>query len=145
MGELPDQRIYGLFIAMDQTVMGEWDHEEEGVGRRYLTAFRTQRGQPRSSNFARAVVRAENGVLQATWNSSVPAVAKLEHSPGSFRPPTYRKMYEERSTMEKSKTYRMKKLPQHGASSPPKSPVGSVGGDIVEVPGRLWSYASHVE
>ena len=127
MGGLPDQRIYGLFIAMDQTVMGEWDHKEVGVGRRCLTAFRTQRGQPRSSNF----VRAENEVLQVTWNSSVPAVAKLEHSPGSFRPPTDGKMYYEESTVEKSKTYRKKKLPQHGASSPPRCPVG---GDIVEVP-----------
>ena len=140
MGELPDQRIYGLFIAMDQTVMGEWDHEEVGVGRRYLTAFRTQRGQPRSSNS----VRAEIGLLRATWNSMGPAVADV-HSPGSFRPPTYGKMYYERSTVEKSKTYRMKKLPQHGASSPPKSPDGSVGGDIVEVPGRLWLHASHVK
>ena len=137
MGELPDQRVYRLFIARD--------HAEEWVGRRYLTALVTQRGQPRSSNFVRAGVWTEDGVLRATWNSSGPAVAKLEHSPGSFRPPTYRKMYDERSTVEKSKTYRMKKLPQHGASSPPRCPVGSVGGDIVEVPGRLRSYASHVE
>ena len=134
MGELPDKRVYGLFIARD--------HAEEWVGRRYLTALVTQRGQPRSSNS----VRAEIGLLRTTWNSmeKSPAVAKLEHSPGSFRPPTYGKTYYERSTVEKSKTYRMKKLPQHGASSPPKSPDGSVGGDIVEVPGRLWLHASHV-
>ena len=80
MGELPDQRIYGLFIAMDQTVMGEWDLMEVVVGRRYLTAFRTQRGQPRSSHS----VRAEIGLLRATWNSMAesPAIAE-EHSPGS--------------------------------------------------------------
>ena len=95
MGELPDQRVYELFIARD--------HAEKWVGRRYQDALRTQRGQPRSSNFVRAVVWAENGVLRATWNSSVPAVAKLEHSPGSFRPPTYGKTYYERSTVEKSK------------------------------------------
>ena len=32
MGELPDQRIYGLFIAMDQAVMIELDLMEVGVG-----------------------------------------------------------------------------------------------------------------
>ena len=91
-------------------------------------------------------MRAEIGLLRTTWNSmeKSPAVAKLEHSPGSFRPPTYGKMYVERFTVEKSKTYQMKKLPQHGASSPPRCPVDSVGGDIVEVPGRLWLHASHV-
>ena len=88
-------------------------------------------------------MRAEIGLLQATWNSMGPAVADM-HSPGSFRPPTYGKMYDKRFTVEKSKTYRMKKLPQHGASSPPRCPVGSVGGDIVEVPGRLRLHASHV-
>ena len=49
MGELPDQRVYGLFIARD--------HAEEWVGRKYLTALVTQRGQPRSSNFVKAGVR----------------------------------------------------------------------------------------
>ena len=166
MGELPDQRGYGLFIARDHTkgvvTMGELpdqmifglfiarDHEEVGVGRGYLTALRTQRGQPRSLNSVRAEmysVRARIGFLRAMWNSmeKSPAVAKPEHSPGSFRPPTYLKMYNEESTVDKSKTYRKKKLPQQGASSPPRCPVGSVGGDIVEVPGRLWSHASHVE
>ena len=135
MGKLLDQMIFGLFIARDNV---------KEMGRGYLTALRTQMFMPpRSSNS----VRAEIGLLRATWNSmeKSPAVAKLEHSPGSFRPPTYGKMYVERFTVEKSKTYRMKKLPQHGASSPPRCPVGSVGGDIVEVPGRLWSHASHVE
>ena len=72
MGELPDQKDYGLFIARDHTKgvvdMGELpdqmifvrfiarDHEEVGVGWRYLTAFRTQRGQPRSSNYVRAAI-----------------------------------------------------------------------------------------
>ena len=139
MGELPDQRIYGLFIAMDQTVMGEWDLMEVVEERRYLIAYtqRTQRGQPRGSNF----VRAENELLRATWNSTGPAVAAVL-SPGSFKPPTYGKMYYERSTVVKSKTYQKKKLPQQGASSPPRCPVG---GDIVDVPGRLRLHASHVE
>ena len=140
MGELPDQMIYGLFIAMDQAVMIGLDLMEVGVGRRYLTAYTkimalgTHKG-----------VRAENELLRATWNSTGPAVAALELSPGSLQPPTYGKTYYERSTVVKSKTYRMKKLPQHGASSPPRCPVGSVGGDIVEVPGRLWLHASHVK
>ena len=143
MGELPDQRIYGLFNAMDQAVMIELDLMEVGVGWRYLTAYTkitalgTQRGL---SNF----VRAENELLRSTWNSTGPAVAALELSPGSLQPPTYGKTYYERSTVVKSKTYRKKKLPQQGASSPPRCPDGSVGGDIVEVPGRLCSYTSHV-
>ena len=33
MGELPDQRIYGLFVAMDNAVT-----VKVGMGRRYLTA-----------------------------------------------------------------------------------------------------------
>ena len=138
MGELPDQRIYGLFIAMDQAVMIELDLMEVGVGRRYLTAYTkmtalgTQRGL---SNF----VRAKNELLRATWNSTGPAVAAVL-SPGSLKPPTYRKMYYEKSTVVKNKTYRKKKLPQQGASSPPRCPDGSVGGDIVEVPGRLRSH-----
>ena len=163
MGELPDQMIYGLFIARDHmkgvVTMGELpdqmiyglfiarDHEEVGVGRGYLTALRTQGGQPRSLNSVGAemyAVRARIGLLRATWNSMGPAVADV-HSPGSFKPPTYGKTYYESSTVVKSKTYRKKKLPQQGASSPPRCPVGSVGGGIVEVPGRLRSHASHVE
>ena len=138
MGELPDQMIFGLFIARD--------HEEVQmsvrVGRRYLTAqARGHRGgNPEGSNFVR--VRIE--LLRATWNSIGPAAADVL-SPGSLQPPTYGKMYYEESTVVKSKTYQKKKLPQHGASSPPRCPVGSVGGDIVEVPGRLWFHASHVE
>ena len=130
MGELPDQMIYGLFIARDNV---------KEMGRGYLTALRTQREKPRSSNS----LRAEIGLLRATWNSMGPAVADV-HSPGSFRPPTYGKMYYERSTVVKSKTYRKKKLPQQGASSPSRCPEGSVGGDIVEVPGRFRSHTSHV-
>ena len=116
MGELPDQMIYGLFIARDNV---------KEVGRGYLTALRTQRGQPRTRNS----VRARIGLLRATWNSMAesPAVADV-HSPGSFKPPTYGKMYYEESTVVKSKTYRKKKLPQQGASSPPRCPDGSVGG-----------------
>ena len=131
MGELPDQMIYGLFIARDNV---------KEVGRGYLTAFRSQRVQPRSLNS----VRANNELLRVTWNSKGPAAADVL-SPGSLKPPTHGKTYYERSTVVKSKTYRMKKLPQHGASSPPRCPVGSVGGDIVEVPGRLWLHASHVK
>ena len=138
MGELPDQRIYGLFIAMDQTVMGEWDLMEVVVGRRYLTAYTLEDTEG-------TFVRAEDELLRETWNSIGPAVAAVLFSPGSLKPPAYRKMYDEKSTVVKSKTYRKKKLPQQGASSPPRCPVGSVGGDIVEVPGRLCSYASHVE
>ena len=109
------------------------------VGWRYLTAYTkimalgTHKG-----------VRAEDELLRATWNSTGPAVAALELSPGSLQPPTYGKMYYEKSTVVKYKTYRKKKLPQQGASSPPRCPDGSEGGDIVEVPGRFRSHTSHV-
>ena len=110
------------------------------VGWRYLTAYTkimalgTHKG-----------VRAEDELLQATWNSTGPAVAALELSPGSLQPPAYGKINYEMSTVVRYKTDRKMKLPRQGASSPPRCPVGSVGGDIVEVPGRLWSHASHVE
>ena len=108
------------------------------VGWRYLTAYTLEDTEG-------TFVRAEDELLRETWNSIGPAVAAVLLSPGSLKPPAYRKMYDEKSTVVKSKTYRKKKLPQQGAFSPPRCPDGSVGGDIVEVPGRLWFHASHVE
>ena len=90
------------------------------VGQRYLTAYTLEDTEG-------TFVRAENELLRATWNSTGPAVAAVL-SPGSLKPPTYRKMYDEKSTVVRYKTNRKMKLPQQGASSPPRCPVGSVGG-----------------
>ena len=100
------------------------------VGWRYLTAYTLEDTEG-------TFVRAEDELLRATWNSTGPAVAALELSPGSLQPPTYGKINYEMSTVVRYKTDRKMKLPRQGASSPPRCPVGSDGGDIVEVPGRL--------
>ena len=96
------------------------------VGWRYLTAYSLEDTEG-------TFVRAEDELLRETWNSIGPAVAAVL-SPGSLKPPTYEKMYYEKSTVVRYKTDRKMKLPRQGASSPPRCPVGSVGGDIVEVP-----------
>ena len=89
MGELPDQRIYGLFVAMDNAVtIGV------GVGWRYLTAVTkkalgTQRGPSNS-------VRARYESLQV---DAGPAAAAML-SPGPLKPPTCKKMNDKKPAAE---------------------------------------------
>ena len=81
MGELPDQEIYGLFLAKYPAVT-----QGVGVGQMYLTAMTkvalgTQRGPSNS-------VRARYELLRVDAGPAAAAVL----SPGSLQPPAYMKM-----------------------------------------------------
>ena len=89
MGELPDQRIYRLFVAMDNAVT-----VKVGMGRRYLTAVTkkglgTQRGPSNS-------VRDRYELLQV---DAGPAAAAML-SPGPLKPPTCKKMNDKKPVAE---------------------------------------------
>ena len=94
MGELPDQEIYGLFLAKYPAVT-----QGVGVGQMYLTAMTkvalgTQRGPSNSVKARYELLRVDAG----------PAAAAVL-SPGSLEPPTYKKMT---NTVQTAKRYDMK-------------------------------------